>query len=134
MRPTTTPETAKSGPTQVLVIDDSDVDRESMKELLLSGGFAVETLPSPIGATRAVRRTGARLVIIDQNMPVMDGNKLATLFRDNPGMRGVRVVLVSGNDPSVMEEVARQAHADAFVSKGVLHRDLVATVRRLLAG
>lgn len=117
----------------VLVIDDSEVDRLTMIDMLSAAGFDVQGLPSPIGATRAARHMGARVVVIDQNLPAMDGSKLAALFRGNSSLRDIRLVLVSSSDASVMSEIARQARADAFVSKQELHSELVAAVRRLSA-
>jgi CheY-like chemotaxis protein len=115
----------------VLVIDDSEIDRLTMMDLLAGAGFEVQGLPSPIGATRAARQMGARVVVIDQNLPAMDGSKLAALFRGNSSLRHIRLVLVSSSDASVMTDIARQARADAFVSKQSLHADLVAAVRKL---
>jgi CheY-like chemotaxis protein len=116
----------------VLVIDDSDVDRDVMAELLRSAGYEVHELPSPIGATKIARDLGVRLVVIDQNLPAMSGSKLAALFRGNPQMRHVRLVLVSGNDVTEMAGITRDAQADGFVSKARMHRELVPTVKRLL--
>jgi CheY-like chemotaxis protein len=62
----------------------------------------------------------------------MDGSRLAALFRGNPQMRNIRLVLVSSNDAAVMTEIMRQAQADAFVSKSDLQRELAKTVLRLL--
>ena len=121
---------AASGPV-VLVIDDSDIDRATITDLLAAAGFEVHGLPSPIGATRTARQLQVQVVVIDQNLPAMDGNKLAALFRGNPGMRDIRVVLISGNEEQSMVEVAKQAQVDAFVSKRDLHRKLVETVKRL---
>lgn len=125
-------EGARVAPT-VLVIDDNDVDRETMLELLRRAGFSPHGLPSPIGATRAARELGARVVVIDQNLPAMDGSKLAILFRSNPGMRKVKVVLISGNDEQMMAEIVKQAQVDAFVCKRNMHVELAPTVRRLSA-
>jgi CheY-like chemotaxis protein len=117
----------------VLVIDDSDVDRQVMVELLAKAGYTVHDLPSAIGATRAAREFGARLVVIDQNLPALNGAKLAALFRSNATMKDVRVVLISSNDEQTMAELVREARADAFVSKHRMHSELVPTVRRLLS-
>lgn len=117
----------------VLVIDDSDVDRETMASILTDAGFKVHTQPSPIGATKAARDLGVRVVVIDQNLPAMNGNKLAMMFRSNPALRAVRLILVSGYDEAVMLEVAKTAQADAFIGKSVMHTQLAAAVRRLSA-
>lgn len=119
--------------TPVLVIEDSDIDRQVIAELLGNAGFEVHGLPTPIGATRIARQLHVRLVIIDQNLPAMDGSKLAALFRKNPSMASIRVVLISGGDEKAMADLAREAQIDAFVSKRLLHDELLNTVRRLLA-
>jgi len=116
----------------VLVIDDNDVDREAMSECLREVGLTVHGLPSPIGASRKARELNVAVVIIDQNLPAMDGSRLAALFRGNPQMRNIRLVLVSGNDASVMAEIMKHAQADAFVSKRDMQRDLARTVLKLL--
>jgi two-component system cell cycle response regulator DivK len=116
----------------VLVIDDSEIDRQVMKEMLAIAGYDVHELPSPIGATRKARELAVRAVIIDQNLPSLDGSKLATLFRNNAGLNGVRVILVSSSDSTMMNELARTSKADAFVAKQELRDSLVPTLKRLL--
>jgi CheY-like chemotaxis protein len=122
----------KAGPSTVLVIDDSDIDRQVMVELLVQAGIIVHELPTAIGATRAAREFGARVVVIDQNLPALNGAKLAALFRTNPAMKDIRVVLISSNDESTMAELVKESRADAFVSKNRMHTELVPTVRRLM--
>jgi CheY-like chemotaxis protein len=117
----------------VLVIDDSDIDRQVMVELLTNAGFPVHDLPTAIGATRAAREHGSRVVVIDQNLPALNGAKLAALFRSNASMKDIRVILISSNDEATMAELVREARADAFVSKDRMHSELVPMVRRLMA-
>jgi CheY-like chemotaxis protein len=117
----------------ILVIDDSDIDRRVISELLEQAGFGVHSLPTAIGATRAARDCKACLVVIDQNLPALDGAKLATLFRRNPITKDVRVLLISSSDEVTMTRLVSDAQADGFVSKSRMHAELVATVQRLLA-
>jgi two-component system, sensor histidine kinase and response regulator len=115
----------------VLVIDDSDIDRQVMVDLLTQSGFTVHELPTPIGATRKARELQVAAVVIDQNLPSLDGGKLATLFR-SAGMKELRVILVSSSDELTMLDITRRANADAFVNKRSLQEELVPTLRRLL--
>ena len=69
--------------------------------------------------------------MIDQNMPTMDGSKLAVLFRGNRALRHLGLVLVSGDDVAAMAGVARDAGADAFVCKASLAAELAGVVARL---
>ncbi|AKF04756.1 response regulator [Sandaracinus amylolyticus] len=117
----------------VLVIDDSDIARESMKRALAGAGLRVVDLPSPIGATSAILRTQPRLVVIDINMPSMRGDKLASLFRKTEKLGDLKIVLVSGNDTTQLEVLARDAQADAVVAKSAGTDALVKIVKQLLA-
>jgi DNA-binding NarL/FixJ family response regulator len=123
--------TSRARSDSVLVIDDSDIDRQQIADLLTLAGYMVYQLPSPIGATRKARDLQVGLVVIDQNLPSLDGSKLATLFR-NAGFQELRVVLTSSADEMSMIEITKRAKADAFVAKQRLSEDLVATVRKLL--
>jgi len=122
---------SKSRSNSVLVIDDSDIDRQVIADILALAGFVVHQLPSPIGATRKARDLQVAAVVIDQNLPSLDGSKLAALFR-NAGLSDLRVILTSSSDEISMLEITKRAKADAFVAKQRLREDLAETVRRLL--
>lgn len=122
---------SKGRPPAVLVIDDNEIDRTLMVEVLSEAGFRVYALTTPIGASRLAKQEAVSVVVIDQNMPSMDGSKLAALFRGNNALRHIRVVLVSSDDPEKMEAVAKASGADAFVEKRKITKILSATVTRL---
>lgn len=116
----------------VLVIDDSDIARQSMVRALRAGGLSVIDLPSPIGATRAILRSAVRLVVIDINMPTMRGDKLAALFRQSERLKDVKLVLVSGVDADQLDMLAAQVGANGVVAKSEGNDSLVKMVKRLL--
>jgi CheY-like chemotaxis protein len=116
-----------------MIIDDNEIDRTVMAELLSSAGFEVHVLSTPIGATRLAKQKAVSVVVIDQNMPSMDGSKLALLFRGNNALRHTRLVLVSSDDRIRMKEVAAAVRADAFVEKSRIAQDLATVVTELWA-
>ncbi len=115
----------------VLVIDDSEVAREHIKDLLSEAGYRVLTLASPIGASRAILSNRVDIVVIDVLMPGMRGDRLATLFRSNPRFESLGVVLISGESTQELEGMLDESGAGAIVSKADLG-SLVGEVRRLL--
>jgi PleD family two-component response regulator len=115
----------------VLVIDDSDVARAEMIRVLEQAGFRVMGLASPIGATRAILENGVRVVVIDIMMPGMRGDRLAALFRGNPRLRDLGVVLVSGASAAELLSLSVESGANAVVSKANLH-ELVPAVRKAM--
>lgn len=116
----------------VLVIDDSDISRAEMTRVLEGAGMQVIGLASPIGATRVILGGNVRAVVIDVEMPSLRGDRLAALFRGNPRMNTVGVVLVSGEKGDGLMRLATEARADDAVAKSQLSR-LPDAVRRAMA-
>jgi CheY-like chemotaxis protein len=116
----------------VLLIDDSDLTRLSMARVLIAAGFQVTELDSPIGATNAILRYGVDAVVLDVDMPSMQGDKLASLIRRNPRLAHVKLVLSSGLDGPELAERGAVAGADATVSKSQGARTLAQVLKRLL--
>jgi CheY-like chemotaxis protein len=124
-------ENLEAGSETILVVDDSDLARERMTSLLEEEGFRVIALSSPIGSTRAILENGVRAVVIDVLMPGMRGDRLALLFRRNPRLKDLGVVLVSGESADELLRLSIESGADAVVAKADLN-DLVPAVRRVL--
>ncbi len=120
----------------VLVIDDSDVARRAMAELLTQNGIKVVTLASPIGATREVMRSNVDVVVIDLMMPGLRGDRLAVLFRENPRLAKLGLILVSGGNEEELSQISLERSIDAVVSKSRIHElpAAVQRVRRLSVG
>jgi PleD family two-component response regulator len=113
----------------VLVIDDSDIARASMVNVLAEAGLNVVALASPIGATRAILDHKVAVAVVDILMPGMRGDRLATLFRSNPRFKNVAVVLVSGESGVELDRLLTDTGADAAVSKLDLQYLLPAVIR-----
>src|SRR6266508_1140017 len=122
------PVQARDTPLRVLVIDDSEVARTIMAQTLREAGYLVFELVSAIGATRLVTEKTVDVVVIDVQMPAMNGDRLAALFRRNPRFNRVGLVLVSDSKEETLWSLAESVGADAVVSKGNVPTELVTTV------
>jgi len=117
----------------VLVIDDSDLARASMRRALTDAHLRVIDLPSPIGATSAILRSQVRVVVVDVNMPSIRGDKLAALFRKSARMSTIGIILISGTEVEALDRLAREVGADAVLPKSAGTDALVMKVKALLA-
>lgn len=117
---------------RVLLIDDDDVAREFLAELLREAGHEVFELPSPIGATRTILSEGIDAVVLDVFMPDMDGDKSAKMLRENTRLAGLAIILVSSSELRKLEEIAARVKADAVVCKADARTMLVPTVQSAL--
>ena len=117
---------------RVLLIDDDDVAREFLADLLREAGHVVFELPSPIGATRTILSEAIEAVVLDVFMPDMDGDKSAKMLRENSRLAGLAIVLVSGSELDKLEEIAARVKADGVVRKADARTTLVPTVQAAL--
>ena len=112
--------------TLIFVVDDDAAVRNSLKFSLEVDGFTVRTYANAEELLRAADLTACRCLVIDQNMPRMEGLELVATLRQ----RGVNVpaVLISGR---VTPALARQASEAAIpvVEKPFLGNGLIESIR-----
>ncbi|MEN9581123.1 MAG: hypothetical protein RJA70_4132 [Pseudomonadota bacterium] len=109
---------------RVLVIDDDDVAREMISQILRDAGHEVFELSSAMGATQAIFQHDVDAVVVDVMMPTMGGDKLAKMLRGSNKGERLWVVLVSSQNEAELRRLAVEAHADATVSKHAIHSQL----------
>jgi CheY-like chemotaxis protein len=114
---------------RVLVIDDDDVAREMLCDLLKEAGHHVHDLPSPIGATRAIFDLNIEAVVLDVMMPSINGDKLSRLLRQASRGKHLTIVLVSSRPLAELSQLASAAQADAVVSKAAARKELASILK-----
>lgn len=117
-------------PRRILVVDDSDVARETIVQTLRDAGFEVIERSSPIGVSREVIRQQVCAVVLDIEMPALRGDKLATLLRAN-SEDSVLLVLVSSLPEQELREIGDRVGADGVVPKVRANAELVPLLQRL---
>jgi CheY-like chemotaxis protein len=125
------PEESLDEPLRVLVIDDSEVARGMISRTLQAAGHTVFELVSAIGATRLVTAKLIHVVILDVQMPAMNGDRLAALFRRNSRFDRVGLVLVSDSAEDTLRALGESVGADAVLSKRQVESKLAEMVVRL---
>ena len=97
------------GPRQtVLVVDDNEVQRELIRDLLEPLGFVVVSAASGRECLQIVEQTNPNLILLDIAMPEMDGWEVAQQLRRHQGKRPA-ILILSANaiDPHHMLEAER---------------------------
>jgi two-component system, chemotaxis family, chemotaxis protein CheY len=103
---------------KVLVVDDSRSIRTIEKKILQGFGFEVfEACEGADALTQLNNIPGIGLVMVDRNMPVMDGLEFIKSVRANTENSGIRLVMVtSETETSSITEVL-SAGADEYIMK-----------------
>ncbi len=91
-----TPPHLPAGGFRVLVVDDDELSREVMRELLRSLGGRVDLAADGNEALTAVRRQPYDLVLMDLRMPVLDGHAATVKIRRDERFRDLPIVAYSG--------------------------------------
>ena len=119
----------------VLLIDDSRTMREVLKVYLMGGKYEFVEAESAARALDLLRTEPVEVVIADVNMPKMDGIQLLHALRrhEDPHVRGIPVILITGDKSEDVHARLKDAHADAFLQKPLRAESLVALVEQLLA-
>jgi CheY-like chemotaxis protein len=118
---------------KVLVVDDYDDGRLLLRRMLESRGFSVSEATNGEEAVESVRRECPDLILMDLNMPRMDGLTAARKIRECRELcANVPMVAVTAYDTYGMKEAAEEAGCDAYVAKPIDQAEFERTLRRLL--
>jgi two-component system chemotaxis response regulator CheY len=118
----------------ILIVDDSALIRSVVKIYLKGGLFEFLEASDGQRALAVLDQVKVDLVIVDFNMPVMNGLVFLEKVRSaaTTMVRTIPVIFLTGDtDPDLVER-ATGAGADAFLTKPVSSAVLVETVRKLL--
>lgn len=118
----------------VMVIDDQSTGRAILEQVVLSldENIAVEAFERPIDAVVWAASHVADLVLVDYQMPEMDGIQLAKRLRALPGYEHVPIVMVTVNDDRDLRYDALDAGITDFLNKPIDTRECMARCRNLI--
>lgn len=136
MNPQLNSPTPAAGPT-LLLVDDSPVMRSFLRRALSVCGFRVgRFLEAGNGeqALAVLRDQRADLVLIDINMPVMDGERLLEVLREDPGLRPIPVVVVSTDATDSRRRRMLELGAAGYLTKPFEPERLADLLRSVLSG
>ena len=117
----------------VLVIDDSLTTRMFYRATLESAGFAVDEAQNGLEGLEKTMLAPFDLVIVDINMPMMDGFAFLSELRRRAEARDVPAIVVSTQDRAEDRARAHAAGANAYCVKPIDPRALV-EYGRLMTG
>lgn len=117
---------------RILVADDSNELRSVLSAQLRRIGFDVEVAVDGLDAIEKAREFHPGLIIMDIQMPRLNGLKATTRMRDDRDLANIPIILMSqlGEEQDVVEGI--EAGADEYLVKPFRHDELAARVRVLL--
>jgi len=118
----------------ILAVDDNPVGLTVLRHLLERRGLRVHTVSSGEQALRAARDRAYALVLMDLQMPEMDGLTAAVALRKIAGYEHIPILALTANFSDQVREQCRAHGMQAYLSKPVEANDLWAIISRFLKG
>jgi two-component system, chemotaxis family, chemotaxis protein CheY len=119
--------------TRILVVDDSITMRLFYRSVLEAAGFQIEEAANGLEGYERILIQNFDLVIVDINMPKMDGYTMIRAVRGDPAVRRLPAVFVSTEAGEKDAILAYEAGANFYLVKPVVPADLT-EVARLMTG
>ncbi len=117
----------------VLVVDDDDFQLKIIELVLGSGRYDLHFLSDARQALLWLVGARADLVIVDVQMPEVNGLEMTRQLRAKPALHGMPILMMSGQRDDTMVQQCLQAGAQDFVVKPFERANLQAKVAQLLA-
>ncbi len=116
----------------ILIVDDNPVNLKLVRVLLTSQGYDVRTAGDAEEALTELREFKPRLILMDIQLPGMDGLELTRRLKADPAMRGVIIVGLTAYAMKGDEEKVLAAGCDSYIAKPIDTRRFPAQVAELL--
>src|SRR5436190_9334296 len=116
----------------LLIVDDDNSAREGLRSIFETAGHKTITANDAPAALRLLREQSCDLVMLDVELPEVDGLALCRLVRAQPGLRQMPLVVFSANDSEGRKVEAFTAGADDYIVKPSTPGELISRVNSQL--
>ena len=128
----------RSGPhglpaSKVLLVDDEDSLRKVMRDLLERDGYVVTEARDGVQALDQVDRVGPDIIVLDLNLPGLDGYGVLSHLRSRPATANIPVIVLTAKGDEDNEVRVFELGADDFLTKPFRARALSARLEAVLS-
>jgi CheY-like chemotaxis protein len=117
----------------VLVVDDDGLQLKITARILESEDYAVKCVASGMEAMRFLAGASAELILMDLQMPDMDGLEVTGCLKSDPRLARIPVIMITGNSQREIVLKSREFGIVDFIAKPFDRNALLAKVARALA-
>ena len=118
---------------RILVVEDQEDNRRILRDLLGNAGYELVEAESGEEALTAVEAQRPDLILMDIQLPVMDGYEATRRIRLNPELKSIQIIAVTSYALAGDEAKALAVGCTAYITKPFSPRALLAKVREYLS-
>jgi len=117
---------------KIMVVDDSITIRKVTSRLLGRNGYAVMTARDGVDALQQLQDEAPDLILLDIEMPRMDGYELASHIRNNPRLKAIPMIMITSRTGEKHKQRALDIGVDRYLGKPYQEPELLSAVRDML--
>jgi len=118
---------------RVLIVEDNEDNRAILRDLLTNAGYDLIEATNGEEGVALAESTRPDLIIMDVQLPVMDGYEATRRIKSNAELKAIPVIAVTSYALSGEEAKAEAVGCDAYVAKPFSPRQVLAKIRKYLA-
>ena len=119
---------------KVLLVEDNEMNRDMLSRRLKRRGFEVAVAVDGQQALDVVERTAPALVLLDMDLPVIDGWEVARRLKAGPSTAGIPIIALTAHAMVGDRDKAIEAGCDDYDTKPVELPRLLGKMEKLLGG
>ena len=120
-------------PEKILVVEDNEQNRILMRQILTRHGYDLLEAKDGLTGIEMARAHMPALILLDIQMPVMNGFAVIRELRNNPELRKIKAIAVTSFAMKGDREKALQAGFDEYVTKPIDTREFPELVKQVLS-
>ncbi|MCC6298554.1 MAG: response regulator [Anaerolineales bacterium] len=117
----------------ILYVEDNPDNRMLVRRILLSEGYALHEATTASQALDFLRSNQPDLILMDINMPDMDGYTLTAQIKSMPGFEQLPIVAITANVMRGDREKTLEAGCDGYIQKPIDIDQLTREIEKFLA-
>jgi CheY-like chemotaxis protein len=117
-------------PERLLIVDDNPTNLKLVSYLVKAQGYDVDTAVDADSALTAIAAHRPQLILMDLQLPGIDGLELTRRLKSAPATRGIKIIAVTAYAMKGDEEKALAAGCDDYVTKPIDTRGLPALIAK----
>lgn len=117
---------------KILIVEDEEIVRSNIAEILESENFEVIETDNGISAIKSLENSLPDLIISDIMMPGIDGYDLVKYIQSNPVTSGIPIILLTARSETRDIRMGMQYGADDYITKPFKANDLISAVKTRL--
>lgn len=123
---------SKTAPAKILVVDDDASTRTLLELILSSGGHEITLLNDGREALAYLKTNTPDLIVIDVNMPILDGIEVCSRIKKLPRFKKIPVIVLTSMNDAATRVRAIDVGASEIVYKPLTGKNFLRTIQGFL--